>query len=149
MNIIKYLCLNVTVVLALSACTPVVAKRGNMLEDYQIKTIKPGTNTRTDVLQTLGSPTTVSTFDNKTWYYLGQETEKRGIFDSEVKDETIVQVVFDDEGIVKSINKIENNREDIPYARTKTPTHGNDLTFMQQLLGNLGRFNQTEKVKPY
>jgi hypothetical protein len=26
-----------------------------------------------------------------------------------------------------------------------TPTHGNDLTLMQQVLGNLGRFNNPNK----
>jgi hypothetical protein len=26
-----------------------------------------------------------------------------------------------------------------------TPTHGNDLTIVQQLLGNLGRFNSSDK----
>lgn len=117
------------------------AQRGNMLQDYQIKEVTAGTNSRSDVLRTLGSPTTVSTFNPDIWYYIGQETEKRGILDDEVVAERIVQVTFNAEGIVESIEEVDPDRLDIPYARSKTPTYGNDLTFTQQLLGNMGRFN--------
>ena len=128
-----------------SACTPVTAQRGNMLEDYQTEEIQVGESTRSDVLKTLGSPTTQSTFDNDIWYYIGQETKKRGILDSEVAQEKIVEIHFSPEGIVTSITSPEVSRENIPYARTKTPTHGSELTFSQQLLGNLGRFNGPKK----
>ncbi len=128
------------------ACTPVTAQHGNLLQDFQIEEVKAGESTRSDVLRLLGSPTTQSTFNNDVWYYIGQETEKRGILDHEVVNERIVAVTFDENGIVNKIENIDGNRQNIPYARTKTPTHGNDLTFMQQLLGNLGRFNGQSSI---
>lgn len=131
----------IAISMVLSGCTAVTSKRGNMVENHQIELISAGTSSQHDVLNTLGSPTTQSTFDVNTWYYIGQETEKHGIFDDEVVAERIIAVRFNDEGIVESINEAEEERNNIPYARAKTPTHGNDLTFMQQLLGNLGRFN--------
>tara|TARA_R110002072_G_scaffold177765_2_gene333797 strand:+ start:815 stop:1255 length:441 start_codon:yes stop_codon:yes gene_type:complete len=124
-----------------AACSPITAQRGNLLEDYQITEVKAGESTQSDVLRILGSPTTQSTFNNSVWYYLGQETEKHGILDAEVVNERIIAVTFNDQGIVDTIENLNNDRENIPYARGKTPTHGNDLTFMQQLLGNMGRFN--------
>ena len=110
----------------ITACTPMVAQHGNMLQDFQIEEIQPGTDTRSDVLRIFGSPTTQSTFNNDVWYYIGQETEKRSI---------------------STVEHLDGDRQNIPYARTKTPTHGNDLTFMQQLLGNLGRFNGASSQK--
>ncbi len=133
--------------LTLPACSPVVNKRGNMVEDYKLQEVKAGVSTRSDVLQILGSPTTVSTFNPNVWYYLGQTTEKRGILDPEVVDEKIVAVAFNAEGVVEVIQDVDNTREDVPIARAKTPTHGNDLTFTQQLLGNLGRFNPKSDAK--
>lgn len=127
--------------LTTTACTPMVAQRGNMLQDYQLDQVKPGTSTKSDVLRNLGSPTTESTFNPNIWYYMGQETEKRGIMDAQVVKERVIVLTFNNEGIVHSIEDAEGDRTDIPYARAKTPTHGNDLTFMQQLLGNMGRFN--------
>lgn len=124
-----------------TACSPVTSQHGNMLQDFQVEEVKPGEHTRSDVLRILGSPTTQSTFNNNVWYYIGQETEKRSILDHEVTDERIVAVGFDKNGIVQTLEHLDGDRQNIPYTRTKTPTHGNDLTFMQQLLGNLGRFN--------
>lgn len=123
------------------ACSPVTAQRGNLLQDYQVNDIVAGQHTRSDVLRVLGSPTTQSTFDSNIWYYIGQETEKHGILDDEVVNERIVVVSFTEEGVVKTIEDQDTQRLNIPYARSKTPTHGNELTFTQQLLGNMGRFN--------
>ena len=128
------------------ACTPVTSQHGNMLEDFQIQEVKAGEHTRSDILRILGSPTTQSTFNPNIWYYLGQESEKRGILDQAITDERIVVVMFNENGVVDAIQDVDSERENIPYARTKTPTHGNDLTFMQQLLGNLGRFNTPQDV---
>ena len=83
------------------ACTPTIAQRGNMLEDYQIAEIRAGESTRSDVLRNLGSPTTQSTFDPNVWYYIGQETEKRGILDPKVTQERVVLVAFNEDGTGK------------------------------------------------
>ncbi|MGQ0526638.1 MAG: outer membrane protein assembly factor BamE [Alphaproteobacteria bacterium] len=129
----------------LGACAPVVAQRGNMLEDYQTGKIVTGIHTRSDVLRILGSPTTTAPFDENTWYYMGQETQKKGIFDPEVAKEKIFVVTFDDTGVVQNIEQAANGRIDVPVATNKTATHGSELTFMQQLLGNLGRFNSQDR----
>lgn len=129
--------------LALSGCTPTVTQRGNMLEDYQVNKIITGVHTRSDVLRLLGSPTTQAPFDDNVWYYLGQETEKHGILDPEVVNERIVVVSFNEEGLVQSIRDMSPEREEVPIARSKTPTHGNEVTVMQQLLGNIGKFNKS------
>lgn len=135
------LTLTASSVLFMGACTPTVTKRGNFLQDYQIAELAEGTSTRSDVLRNLGSPTTKSTFDENVWYYIGQETEKRGILDPEVIDERVVVIAFNEEGVVELIRDVDNQRVDVPYLREKTPTHGNEITAMQQFFGNLGKFN--------
>lgn len=112
-----------------------------MIEDFQIAEITTLKSTRSDVLRAMGSPTTKSTFDKNIWYYIGQETEKRGILDPEIVEERIVLVTFNDEGYVSAIEDIDRERLDVPYVRDKTPTHGNETTVLQQFLGNLGKFN--------
>lgn len=132
---------------AMSACSPTTRQHGNLLKDYQIERVVTGVHTRTDVLRLLGSPTTQAPFDDKTWYYLGQETEKRGILDPEIIEERVVIVKFDEEGVVQSVEDVDTQRLAIPYEQRKTKTHGNDLTVIQQLLGNLGRFNPEEGIQ--
>jgi outer membrane protein assembly factor BamE (lipoprotein component of BamABCDE complex) len=126
----------------LSACTPTQTTRGNMPEAYRIAQVEPGVSTRSEVMRLLGSPTTQAPFDENVWYYLGQKMEKRGVFDPKVVDEQIVVVAFDPEGIVDVVEELDTRRMDIPKVRRKTHTGGNEVTFIQQLLGNVGRFNR-------
>jgi outer membrane protein assembly factor BamE (lipoprotein component of BamABCDE complex) len=125
----------------LSACTPTQATRGNIVEDYRMAEIVPGVSTRTSVLQSMGSPTTKAPFDEDIWYYIGQKTEKTGIFDPKVVDKKIVVVAFTPDGIVDTIERIDADQIDVPTVRRKTATSGNEVTILQQLLGNVGRFN--------
>lgn len=140
----KYGLLLGAALIGLAACTPTKSVRGNLLQDYQISSVQAGVDTQSEVMRKLGSPTTTAPFDNKVWYYLGQETEKRGILDPEVKNERIVAVFFDENGVVTKLENVDPRRNDVPYVREKTPTSGQEMTFMQQLLGNMGRFNKAE-----
>ena len=99
------------------------------------------------MLRKFGSPTTRAPFDDNVWYYIGQETEKRGILDPEITNERIVAVVFNESGIVEDVQDIDNDRVNLPYVRRKTPTSGNEITFMQQFLGDLGKFNKTPEAE--
>jgi outer membrane protein assembly factor BamE (lipoprotein component of BamABCDE complex) len=130
--------------LTVCACTPTINVRGNLLKDYQLAEVVPGVDTQSDILRKLGSPTTKAPFDDNVWYYIGQETEKRGILDPEVKEEKIIVVFFDETGVVKNMETVDNQRVDLPYVREKTQTSGTEMNAMQQLLGNVGKFNKTE-----
>ncbi|MDX1921850.1 MAG: outer membrane protein assembly factor BamE [Alphaproteobacteria bacterium] len=126
--------------LTLASCTPTVAKRGNTIEDDQLQQIKIGESTREDVAKVLGTPTQMATFDDKTWYYIGQRTEKEAFFDPELKEQKIVTVEFTPEGKVSSVNKSGAElARNIDPVSGKTPTYGKDITILQQLLGNIGR----------
>lgn len=129
-----------------SGCTPQVATRGNLLEDYQMKEVLPGLDAKDDVIRKIGSPTSIAPFDENTWYYMGQRTSKKGIMDPEVKQERIVVVTFNaEDGRVDNVVERRDGRDDIPVVQRHTPTSGNEYTFIQQLLGNLGKFNAPQQ----
>lgn len=130
---------------AFSACTPTVAVRGNLLEPQALGDVQPGVDTQADVMRKLGSPTTKAPFDENVWYYLGQRTEKNGILDPKITEERIVRLTFNQKGILDHAEDVSGHREDIPYSREKTQTSGNDITVLQQLLGNMGRFNKADE----
>ncbi len=58
----------------------------------------------------------------------------------------VLAISFNDNNIVDDmkIYGLENGRM-VDMNQNLTPTYGNDLTLMQQLLGNLGRFNNPNK----
>ena len=133
--------------LAVAACTPVQATRGNLVEDFRLAEIKPGVSTQTDVLAIMGSPTTQDPFDPQIWYYLGQKTEKKGILDPKVVEERVVRLTFDKTtGLVAEVMPLDNIRNDIPIAKRVTPTSGNEMTAVQQMMSNLGKFNKEKRA---
>lgn len=144
MRFVTILCVLVCVSLLIS-CTPTKMVRGNYVDDSDLQTLGATGEKRgltiSDVASVLGSPTTVSAFNNNIWYYIGQHTEQTGVFDQEVIDEKIIIVEFEENGDVKRIVKSQGERIDIPYSRDETPTYGNEVTVLQNLLGNIGRFN--------
>lgn len=116
--------------------------RGHLPDPETMAEIKPGEDGRSDVINVLGSPSAQSNFDDRTWYYIGSKEQQIAFFEPEVLKRNVFAVTFDEGDTVESTRlytKDDGNAID-PVART-TPTPGRDLTIMQQLLGNLGRFN--------
>ena len=131
--------------LVLSSCgwlAPPPTVRGNKVDAEQLKELVPGTSTKADVTAVIGSPTAVATFDDSRWLYISELTQPRiGRTLGEV-DQNVVMLNFDERGVLKSIEK-RDKQDALPVtviART-TPSPGTEASFVQQLLGNIGRFN--------
>ncbi|HYG88298.1 MAG TPA: outer membrane protein assembly factor BamE [Azospirillum sp.] len=128
--------------LAATACAPTVATRGNMTDPDAVATIKTGSTTRDEVASLLGTPTSVGTFDQNVWYYIGQKTEKTAFFKPEVLERRVVVVHFDDAGVVNDVKQLDANQgQEVEMVERTTPTHGRELGFLEQMVGNFGRFS--------
>lgn len=127
----------------LQACAPDQATRGNVTDPNAVKELLVGVHTRADVSALLGTPSALSTFDANTWYYVGQQKERTAFFDPELTDQKILSITFNKKGTIESIDDVSNEgaREIDPVART-TPTAGKSLTFLEQLIGNIGKFKK-------
>ena len=134
-----------TVALALTVlagCSPVVNQRGNLVDDVRLAQIEVGQMNRVDVLNLLGTPTSRATFDDDTWYYIGQVTEKTAFFNPEVVERRILKLQFDSTGTLESLDELTlEDAQEIDVVDRETPTRGRELGAIEQLLGNLGRFN--------
>ena len=132
--------------LSLAACESRKNTRGNLLDPERVVEIRPGEQSREEVAEILGSPSSVTPFGSDTWYYISQRTETFAFFAPKVLERQIVVVSFDKKGMVVKIDTVglEKGQLIIPVAR-KTPTHGNKLTVLEQLIGNLGRFKNARK----
>ena len=126
--------------LSLAACDSPVHIRGHVTDLESINAIEAGQHTQEDVLALLGTPSTVSTFDDRKWYYIGHTSTKFAFQHPDVLERNVLVLFFDETGYVshKQILTLADGREIVPIAR-ETPTEGRDFTVMQQLLGNFGR----------
>jgi outer membrane protein assembly factor BamE (lipoprotein component of BamABCDE complex) len=116
--------------------------RGNKVDPESLKELVPGTSTKADVSAVIGSPTARDTFDDNNWLYISELTQERiGRTLGEI-DQNVIVLTFDDRGVLKTVTKLGRDAA-LPVtviART-TSSPGTEASFMQQLLGNIGRFN--------
>lgn len=131
------------IALALLGCAPEQLTRGYVPAEDRLAEIRAGESDRASVEEILGSPSSIGTFEDTTWYYITRRTEKLAFFQEEVKDQQIVAIVFDESGVVSDIRRysLEDTQEIDPVDRV-TPTRGRELTVFEQLLGNIGRFTR-------
>ena len=129
----------------LVACAPNITQRGNLPDPELLSRIQPGSQTRTQVADILGSPSSIATFGEEVWYYISSQTETLAFFEPEILDQKVIAIAFDDAGRVKTIRTygLEDAQAIDPVSRT-TPTGGREFTIIEQLFGNLGRFSTPE-----
>ncbi len=128
--------------MVLAACTPTVIQRGHAVDDEEVARIEVGQSTEQDVMRLLGSPTSASSFGERTWYYVSKRTENIAFMRPETTDQKVVAISFGDDGKVTEVRRLGlEEASAVDPASRKTPTAGQNITFLQQLFGNLGRFN--------
>jgi outer membrane protein assembly factor BamE (lipoprotein component of BamABCDE complex) len=137
-------------VAALAACSPRIDQRGNLLDPDAVLAVQPGIQTKDQVAQLLGTPSTVATFNDSTWYYVSKRTATTAFFPPDITDQQVLVVKFDDSNVVEKVQiyGMDDAYEIEPVART-TPTYGQRLTILQQLFGNIGRFTKGETKPGY
>ena len=126
---------------SLAGCVPNVDQRGNLPEPEKIAQIHPGSTTRDQVIKILGTPSSTGIFDDKHWYYISRKTKQVAFFDPDVLDQQVYIVNFDGQGVVRGVDhkELKDGRE-IEPAPGATPAPGRELTLVEQVLGNIGRF---------
>jgi outer membrane protein assembly factor BamE (lipoprotein component of BamABCDE complex) len=131
----------------LVGCSADINVRGNAPDADRLALIKPGAQSREQVIQLLGSPTTISTFDKTTIYYISQRTKVVTFNKPKVLSRNIIEIHFDKKGRVAKIKNYDlSNSRDIALIERTTPTPGRQFTVLQQLLGNFGRFENSGKT---
>lgn len=130
------------------ACTPIVDQRGNLPHADVLAQIEVGKTTRDAVLDLLGSPSSAITYGDETWHYISSRTETVAFFQPVVKERAIITIVFDQKGLVKSLDSkgLEDGRT-FKAVERETPTAGKEMSILEQLIGNVGRFSKDASTK--
>jgi outer membrane protein assembly factor BamE (lipoprotein component of BamABCDE complex) len=131
--------------IGLAGCSLIEPKeqlRGIKVDADQLKELTPGTSTRVDVTALLGSPTMHATFDDNTWLYVSQVTRPRIGGTQAVEQQHVVVVSFDNRGVLSGVtSKSQDDSLPVEVVDRTTPSPGSEASFLQQLFGNIGRFN--------
>ena len=124
----------------LAGCEPIVHQQGHVRDAAVLAQIEPGVQTREDVARLLGTPSAVGTFDDKRWYYISRRTETEAFYAPELVDQDITEIAFDENGVVAEVTSLSlADARAIEPVEEESPTRGRELSFFEQIFGNIGR----------
>ena len=131
---------------ALLACSPMHNSHGFIPDKELVDKLRPGVHDRDSVTSLLGSPSSIADFNGETWLYVKRESEQIAFFEEKLVDQSVLAVRFDKTGLVTEIQRYEmaDGKTLILVERT-TPTRGRELTVIEQLFGNIGRFSSQQQ----
>lgn len=129
----------------LAGCSPTLNNHGNIPEAELIQSIRIGSSNREQISAMLGNPSAIATFDEEAWYYVGMRTSQIAFWEPEILERKVLVVRFDKQGIVQQVERLDKqDGRDVQIVDRKTPTRGKELTILEQLLGNIGKFSGPE-----
>ena len=130
----------------ISACSNNIDPRGNAPLPENLAQIQPGRVTRSDVVALIGTPATASMFGDDHWYYISSHFRSFAFFKPEELDRQVIIIDFDKTDTVTAVRKIGlEEGKDISMVARETPAPGKELSILEQLLGNVGKFNAGNK----
>ena len=116
-------------------------QHGYVLDERALAQVKPGMSAE-QVLQLLGTPSTVSTVGNKSWYYISQVQSRTLQFMGEkVTDQRVTAIYFT--GGLKVERVALYGLQDgkvFDFITRRTEAGGQDANFLSQLFRGLGTF---------
>jgi outer membrane protein assembly factor BamE (lipoprotein component of BamABCDE complex) len=117
-------------------------QRGYLVDERAVNQVKKGMSAE-QVLQTLGTPSTVSTVGNKNWYYISQVSRRTFQFLGEqVVDQRVTADYFDRNLKVErvALYGLQDGKV-FDFISRSTPTGGEDLNFVGQIFRGTTKFN--------
>ena len=124
-----------------SSCLKTYKNVGYTFDEQKLDQIKINKSSSSFVKTILGSPSAKSEFGEDIWYYISTEYESIAFLDPKIKSQEIVALEFSD-NVVSSIKRYDaDNAKNISFRGDITKTGGQKLGTLEQLLGNIGKFN--------
>jgi len=137
----------VSVAVVQTGCGARIATRGTQPDPDRVAELKTGNISKTEIAEILGSPSSVNSFGEDTWYYISERVETFAFFEPKVMERQVLIVRFDGKELLKSVEvrDLKDGRR-LAHVERVTPTFGQELTVIGQIIGNFQRF--TGKNKP-
>lgn len=128
-------------VVGAAACTPIYRNHGYVPSAQELATVSVG-DSREEVATKIGRPSAQGLLNDTGWYYVQSRWEHRGGRSPVEVDRQVLAVTFSEAGRVTNIEHfgLEDGRV-VALSRRVTEANIKGLSFIRQLLGNVGRFS--------
>lgn len=118
-----------------------VNHNGNMPTEERIAKIKAG-STKDEVLQVLGAPSAMISFDEKTWIYMSSDIKRIAFKKPEEISRDILRLRFNNEDRVIEVARLDkSDGKNLTPCEDKTEVKGENLGFFKKYFGGVGQYN--------
>lgn len=126
--------------LSVSACSPTFRNHGYIPPEEQLQELVVGVDTRASVEDIVGPPTAGGVLEGGNFFYVRSVVRTFGPRRPKVVDRQVLAVSFDESGVLRNIESfgLEDGRV-VTLSRRVTDDGANNINFLRQLLGNIGR----------
>ncbi|AMY69743.1 outer membrane protein assembly factor BamE [Frigidibacter mobilis] len=132
----------VLVIGGLAACQPIYRNHGYVPSDSDLAMLVVGQDTRETVSDFIGRPSSAGVLEDGGWYYVGSRWREVGWKKPEEISREVVAISFNKSGVVQNIERfgLQDGRV-VTLSRRVTDSNIKGVTFLGQLLGNIGNVN--------
>lgn len=130
---------------ALGGCSTIKRSHGYVPTDSELEEVVVGVDTRDTVSDVIGPPTTAGVMRDNAWYYVASSWETRLYFAPEEISRELVAISFDPDGVVANVERFGlQDGNVVALNRRVTDDNIKGVTFLGQLLGNVGNFDASQ-----
>lgn len=135
-----------TLLFAETACTRVEIS-GNQIDFDKVSQISRGDNI-SNVIKLMGSPTYATNYGELEYMYISERLIHKPIIMPRLESLDMVVVSFDDSNLVSDVEIKRNLDANSAVDRLddKTVIEGNKLNPFRQIIGNIGKYNASNKA---
>jgi len=126
----------------LSACAPIVRSHGYIPPEEDLALLTVGVDTRDTVAAAVGQPTAAGIITTSGYYYVRSRWETWGPRAPKEVDRQVLALSFSEAGVLENIERFTlADGQVVVLSRRITSTSIRNVSFIRQLLGNVGRFS--------
>lgn len=126
----------------LAACTALYQDHGYIPRDVDLEQVIVGESTREDVAKAVGRPSSTGLLTGGAWYYVGSRFRHYGPREPQEIDRQVVAISFDEGGTVENVERFGLEKgQVVVLSRRVTDSNIKGLSFLRQLLGNIGNIS--------
>jgi len=126
----------------LAGCGAQIDRHGHVFIDVDVYQVQPGM-TKEQVQQILGSPDTRSVVNGEAHYYISTTQKTVAFLKPREIDRQVVAVYYDQNQAVQEVAHYGlKDGVVVNYYKGETPARGKDVSFLEQVFGNLANRGQ-------
>ena len=127
------------ILFSLNSCISQKLVHGNLPDAQLVSILKVGIDSKKTTTQILGEPSFRGVLGDNSFYYVGTVNSKLSFLNPKLDSQFVLELNFDKNNKLKKLYLYDEKETiDVSMSSLETKHSGKKLTFLEQILGNIG-----------